>query len=254
VLQQCIAGTPRETAAYLERLRGELPPGPLGTRAMRTIGHRVDALLHACEQERETEHQSIDIAVPLPDGRALAGTLTGVRGSTLLTVTYSTLAAKQRLTAWVRYLAMTAADRGEFQAVTVGRRGDDARRSLLSGITPDLAKRCLALLVDIRDAGLREPLPLALETSADYAARRRRGLSIENAAAGACREWESDRFRPERDEPEHVLAFGAKAPFSLLTEQEAPADERFPDEPTRFGALARLVWEPLLTVETDVLT
>ena len=250
VLQQCVAGTPRETAAYLERMRGELPPGALGTRTMRTIGRRVDALLRACEQERETEPESIDVSVPLPDGRVLAGTLVGVRGSTLLTVTYSRLAAKHRLTAWVRYLAAMAAGDGGYLAVTVGRDKDDATRSILQGITAELARRRLAVLVRIRDAGLREPLPLALETSADYAARRRRGLSVANAAAGACKEWESDRFRPERDDPEHVLVFGAKAPFSRLTEQEPPADECFPDEPTRFGALARLVWEPLLTAET----
>jgi exodeoxyribonuclease V gamma subunit len=254
VLQECVAGTPREVAAYLERLRGELPPGPLGTREMQTIGHRVDALLRACEQERETAPESIDVVVPLRDGRVVAGTVAGVRGSVLLTVTYSTLAAKQRLTAWVRYLAMTAAGSGEYRAITVGRHRDDARRSILLGISPDLARECLALLVRIRDAGLREPLPLALETSADYAARRHRGASIDDAMTEVRRRWESDRFRPERDDPEHVLVFGARAPFARLTEDAAPADECFPDEPTRFGALARLVWEPLLAVETDVLT
>ena len=52
VLRRCLAGTPRDTAAHLEYLRGELPPGPLGAQAMRAIGSRVDALLHASELER----------------------------------------------------------------------------------------------------------------------------------------------------------------------------------------------------------
>jgi exodeoxyribonuclease V gamma subunit len=253
VLQQCLAGTPRETAARLERLRGELPPGPLGTQAMRTIGRRVDALLHASELERAAPSESIDIAVPLSEGRALSGTVGGVRGSTILTVTYSTLAPKHRLTAWLRYLAVVAANHdAEYRAVTVGRNRDDARRSILHGAQPDIALQLLELLVRIRDAGLREPLPLVLETSAEYATRRSRGATIDDAISAACKRWEADRFRPERDEPEHVLVFGANAPFAQLNAAPPLNDERFPDERTRFGALARLVWQPLLMAETEV--
>lgn len=253
VLQRCLAGTPRQTAARLERLRGELPPGPLGTQAMREIGSRVDALLHASELERAGPPESVDIAVPLSDGHAVSGTVGGVRGSTILTVTYSTLAPKHRLTAWLRYLAVVAATNdAEYRAVTVGRSRDDARRSILHGVQPDIARRLLELLVRIRDAGLREPLPLVLETSEAYATRRSRGATIDDAIPAACTRWEADRFRPERDEPEHVLVFGANAPFARLTAAPTLCDECFPDEPTRFGALARLVWEPLLTAEIEV--
>jgi exodeoxyribonuclease V gamma subunit len=253
VLQQCLAGTPRETAARLERLRGELPPGPLGTQAMRTIGRRVDALLHASELERAAPPESVDIAVPLSDGRAVSGTVGGARGSTILTVTYSTLAPKQRLTAWLRYLAVVAGNEdADYRAVTVGRHRDDARRSILHGVQPDIALRLLELLVHIRDAGLREPLPLVLETSAEYATRRARGATIDDAIPAACKRWEADRFSPERDEPEHVLVFGAYAPFARLNAAPPLPDECFPDEPTRFGALARLVWQPLLVAETEV--
>jgi exodeoxyribonuclease V gamma subunit len=253
VLQQCLAGTLRETAARLERLRGELPPGPLGTQAMRTIGRRVDALLHASELERAAPSESVDIVVPLNDGRALSATVGGVRGSTILTVTYSTLAPKHRLTAWLRYLAVVAANRdADHRAVTVGRSRDDARRSILHGVQPEIALRLLELLVRIRDAGLCEPLPLVLETSEQYATRRSRGATIDDAIPAACKRWEADRFRPERDEPEHALVFGANAPFARLTAAPPLPDECFPDEPTRFGALARLVWEPLIMAETEV--
>ena len=251
VLRRCIAGVDRRTVAHLEHLRGELPPGPLAVRAMQGIGARVEALLAACAAERETAVDSIDIAVPLDDGRVLAGTVGGVRGDTALTVTYSSLRARQRLIAWVRYLALVAGtEHDDWRAVTVGRRGDDARRAVLSGVRPELARRVLALLVGLRDVGLREPLPIALATSAEYAARREGGASYADAVPGACEKWESDRFRPERDEPEHVLVYGTKAPFTALTTQEPLATERFPGEPTRFGTLARLIWGPLLTVET----
>jgi exodeoxyribonuclease V gamma subunit len=254
VLRRCLSGTPRRTAAQLEHLRGELPPGPLGTQAMRVIGARVDALLHACELERQIDASSVDALVPLEDGRVLSGTVTGVRGPTILSVTYSTLAAKHRLSSWVRYLATVATTNdSECRAVTVGRRRDAARRSILHGVEPAIARQLLGLLVRIRDAGLREPLPLALATSEEYAGRRERGADIGDALPSACKRWEADIFAPEREEPEHVLVFGPDAPFTRLTASVPESDERFPGEPTRFGALARLVWAPLLSAEVDVL-
>lgn len=254
VLQRCLSGTSQRTAAQLEYLRGDLPPGPLGNKALRDIGGRVVALLQASEIERQAEASAIDIAVPLADGRTLSGTVSGVRGPTILSVTYSTLAAKHRLTAWVRYLAVVAAtgDAG-YRAVTVGRRKDTAKRSILHGLDVTVAREVLALLVRLRDAGLREPLPLALETSETYALRRQRGSSITDALPGAVERWEADRFRPERDDPEHVLVFGAHAPLTHLTAAVPNDGEQFPDEPSRFGALARRIWAPLLTAEVEVM-
>ena len=154
VLRRCLAGTPRSTAAHLEYLRGELPPGPLGAQAMRSIGSRVDALLHASELERRIEASSVEVTVPLEDGRVLSGTVPGVRGSTILSVSYSTLAPKHRLTSWVRYLATVATTEDPlWRAVTVGRRHEAARRSILHGIDSAVARQQLNLLVRIRDAG-----------------------------------------------------------------------------------------------------
>jgi exodeoxyribonuclease V gamma subunit len=120
-------------------------------------------------------------------------------------------------------------------------------------VRPDLARQCLELLARLRAAGLREPLPMALETSAEYAGRRHGGAAVADATPAASQRWEADRFRPERDEPEHVLVFGAKAPFTHLTAQPPLADEQFDGESTRFGSLARWLWTPLITAETDVL-
>jgi exodeoxyribonuclease V gamma subunit len=250
VLNRCLAGAAPRTAAHLEYLRGELPPGPLGQEQLSTIGRRVDALLRACADERQVAAGSVDVAAGLGDGRTLAGTVAGVRGRTLLAVSYSKLAAKHRIAAWLRYLALVAAtDDAGFTAVTVGRNRDDASRSVFTGVAPELAIRCLDLLVRIRDAGLREPVPLALETSAAYAVRRR-AVAAADALEGACKRWEADAFSPERNEPEHVLVYGPNAPFTTLTAAPAAPDEQYPDEPTRFGSLARLVWEPLLMVES----
>jgi exodeoxyribonuclease V gamma subunit len=75
---------------------------------------------------------------------------------------------------------------------------------------------------------------------------------IDDAIPAARTRWEADRFRPERDDPAHVLVFGANAPFARLNAGPPLPDECFPDEPTRFGALARLVWQPLVTAEIEV--
>jgi exodeoxyribonuclease V gamma subunit len=238
------------TAAQLEYLRGDLPPEGLGRYAMRAIGGKVDALLAACEAERGLSVASVEVDVSLGSGRSLVGTVGGVRGSTLLEVTYSTLAAKHRLAAWIRYLAVVAATGdSSMRAVAVGRQRDGARRTALSGITPELAVQCLRLLVRIRDEGLREPLPLALTTSADYAQRREGGASLGDALPAAAKAWEADRFAPERDDPEHVLVHGPDSTLEQLRAEPAGPLDSYPDEPTRFGALARLVWGPLLAVE-----
>ncbi|MBE7188636.1 exodeoxyribonuclease V subunit gamma, partial [Jatrophihabitans endophyticus] len=250
VLRHCLAGMSRQAAAALEYRRGELPPLQLGQAQLEVIGRRVDALLAACEAERAVAPTSAEIDVALAGGRSLVGTVSGVRGSTLLDVTYSTLAPKHRLTAWIRYLALVAATGDTtVRALTVGRRSNDARRLVYTGVSGGLAVQCLDLLVRLRDDGLRTPLPLALATSADYAERRETGASLRDALPGAAKAWESDRFRPERDEPEHVLVHGAGSTLSDLRDEPAGPDDVYPDEPTRFGALARLVWGPLLTVE-----
>ena len=69
-------------------------------------------------------------------------------------------------------------------------------------------RRCahLAVLVDLFDRGLREPLPLYCKTSAAYAAASPPGS---DGRAAAERQWESDRNFPEEDsEPEHQLVLG----------------------------------------------
>jgi hypothetical protein len=39
--------------------------------------------------------------------------------------------------------------------------------------------------------------------------------------------------------------YGPHAPFTVLTDAPTAAPFEFPDEPTLFGSLARLVWDPL---------
>jgi len=254
VLRNCLGGMARETAAQLERLRGELPPGPLGRAALREIGGAVDALLHATETERAEPPTALDIAVALPGGRRLAGTVAGVRGGIVLDVGYSSLGPKPRLAAWAKLLAAVAqSGDGGLRAIAVGKARGGAERCLLGGVEPIAAAEILADLVALRDKGLRAPLPMAAKTSAAYAQARQR-MSEANARARASKEWEADRFAPENAEREHRLLFGEVVPFADWAAAPPEPGEQFEGESTRFGVLARRVWTPLLLSEIAVRT
>lgn len=244
-----LAGRSPAEAQQLELLRGELPPGELGRTTLVTVGRRVSALLAGSRAEREVGIGApVDILVDVGAGRLLTGTVGGVRGTTLLTVTFSSLRPKQKLSAWIRHLAVVAS-RGEedWATVVVGRERDGAARCVFRGVTPADARRELTRLVRIRAEGLLAPLPLALQASYAYARYRR--LGPDNALAKAALDWENGRFGSERDDPEHVLAFGPGTPLTVLTAAAAEGIAEHPEETTRFGALARRVWDPLLAAE-----
>jgi hypothetical protein len=106
----------------LERRRGALPPGPLGEVTLRALGPKVEGLLEASTLERELAPESHDVDVALGDGTRLAGTVAGVRGTTVLSLTYSRLAPRHRLLAWVDLLALTVSQPAvDWRAVAVGR-------------------------------------------------------------------------------------------------------------------------------------
>ena len=171
----------------------------------------------------------------------------GVVGDVLRTVTYSRTSPRDRLAAWVRLLALTAAhpDRN-FEAVTVARAPHDSdERVAVARIAPldaELALDHLAVLMELYDLGMREPAPLACGTSAAYA----------QSGAGAARKaWESSfDFAREDQDPEHVLVRGGVLTFDEVMAEGARTDERWDmDETRRFGRWARRLWDGLLEHE-----
>ncbi|MCW2777941.1 MAG: exodeoxyribonuclease gamma subunit, partial [Frankiales bacterium] len=94
----------------------------------------------------------------------------------------------------------------------------------------------LADLVDLRDLGLRTPLPLPVKTAEAYA-RRGRGAAIG--------EWHSGWGYPKEDaDAEHVLCWGRGAPFDVLFGWSSPL---LPG--TSFVDLVARVWGPLKETE-----
>jgi exodeoxyribonuclease V gamma subunit len=188
----------------------------------------------------------------------LIGTVPGIRGGLLSSVSYSKVAAKHRLTAWVRLLALAATHQATgYEAVTIGRlrdggtRAKDVTVARIPNVPQGEALSELAVLVDLYERGLREPLPLYCETSAAYAAAVAAGKNGQTAARTA---WASTRFFPREDvQLEHRLVLGGTRAVAELFEETPRADEGDEgwavEEPTRFGRYARRLWNGLLPRE-----
>jgi exodeoxyribonuclease V gamma subunit len=262
LLDARLAGIDGRTAALAEIARGMLPPGRLGEPIVTEVYPVVTALVAEVQAlaADPAPAGSVDVRLALPDGRLLTGTVPGVRGDLLLMTTYSRLAPKHRLAAWVRLLALTAADPARpYSAATVGRAGggEDAKVARIPPLAADPERRRaaaldhLAALVDLYERGMREPLPLYCATSAAYAEAARRG---DDPVAAATEEWKSPwSFDKEDREPEHLLVLAGERSFAELLDESPCADESGPgwhaSERTRLGRLARRLWDGLLAIE-----
>ena len=218
-----LAGATPEAAEAAERARGSLPPGRLSDGVVETIrpvveevfGHVAALLPPAAAPE------SVDVRVSLRGGRVLSGTVPGVHGDVLRTVTYSRVNARHRIVAWARFLALTAArPERPFEAVTVGRSAFGSPREAVATVVrlprldPEEALAHLETLVALYDRGMREPLPLACTTSAAYAKTLRDGGDAGKVAA---KEWASAWSFPKEDQDaEHQLVFGGVLSFEEL--------------------------------------
>jgi exodeoxyribonuclease V gamma subunit len=258
ILEARVAGADRAAVLRAEAARGELPPLALGRRVVEELDAEVEGLVEAAHAHVApgAAPTAVDVVVALGAGRRLTGTVTGVRGDVLLGVSFARLGPQHRLAAWVRLLALAAAHpERSFTAVTIGRgpaRGSEpvaARR--LAGVDAAVARRHLERLVDLRDRGLREPLPLCCRTSGAYVAAGRAGRDPVKAAVG---EWESTYGYDKEDrDPEHVRVLGGVVPFATL-HAPAPRDDEAgdgwdPREHTRFGRYAERLWAALLEHE-----
>jgi len=262
-----------------ERARGSLPPGRLGDPALVADGQfadqiRASALEWLAPAGVTIPPEAVDVDVALPDGRRLIGTVRGLRDRTLVTVMASNLRPKQRLRAWIDYMAATAARPDDaFTAVVVGKDGRNVAVRTYEGLGHEDAVRELDMLVRLRDLGLRTPLPLPLQTSEAYASRRRKGASVEAAVEYATKEWASGFERRREDaDSDHVRVWGPGAAISVLTGWVAPAELPVPAggdvtradldtavdnaaadrEATSFERAAMLVWRPLLDNEAGL--
>jgi exodeoxyribonuclease V gamma subunit len=261
LLDARLAGADLDAAIAAEVARGTLPPGRRAPPVRARGSPRVEEIARAADDllGKGARPGSVDVMVALPGGRTLSGTVPGVVGDVLRTVTYSKVNPRHRLAAWVRWLALTAAHpERRFEAVTVGRvrAGADGRLTIarLTPLADDpetrraLALERLATIADLHARGMREPLPLAGLTSAAYAQAAFAGG--DPAVAGG-KAWESSwGYDKEDREPEHRLVFAGVRPWAdVLADPAGPGEQGdgwHTSDPTRFGRYARRLWQPLL--------
>lgn len=253
LLEARLEGVEGRTAILAEIARGTLPPGVLGAPVVDAVYPTVDAIVAATERLRPggSAPEPFDVRVPLPDGRVLSGTVAGVGDDVLLMATFSRLAPKHRIAAWVRLLALTASHPARaFAAASVGRaeRASGISVAQIRPLSTDAALDQLLTIVDLYDRGMREPLPIYCATSAAYARAAEAGF---DAVTAARRAWQSEwKFDKEDKQVEHRLVLGGVREFDeLLVEAPRAGEDWGDDEPTRLGTYARRLWAGLLACE-----
>ncbi|TIC82594.1 exodeoxyribonuclease V subunit gamma [Nocardioides sp. GY 10127] len=241
LLRAVLAGSPPDALVRAEQLSGSLPPGTLGLRTVTAIGRQAQAVVDVTAPLRGEPARTLDIDVDLGDGRRLVGTVGPVHGSRLLSVGFSRVKARQRLTAWVSLLALSAARSDQHWTAHAVGRGQAGPQQTLLGPVDHRATEWLRGLVDLYELGGTRPLPLPLATGLAWAdAERQRDSGDHGAdpATAAGKEWVTDPHHPlgiegEDADPAHRLAFGESAPLGVLLD-------------AGMADLARRVWLPLL--------
>lgn len=264
VLGAWLRGHDADRAVELARARGLVPPGDLAADDLSKVRRRVERIRQLCEhlEVAPDRRRTVDVEVGLPDGRTLVGSVADVAGWRLEAVSYSRLAAKHRLAAWTRLLAVTAEDPDRpWGAVTVGRHGWKggavAQAAVLrpladtAGQRGDRAVRQLERLVDLYDRGRRAPVPLYCDSSLKSAEQYRRGDSPRQYVDYV---WETDPFRGfdrEDRDPYHLLVLGGQVSVDELFAEPVrdPEEVAWTDHDSRFAAYAWRLWEPILAHE-----
>ena len=247
MLVDMLRGMIPDRALKAEWCRGTLPPGQLGWRKAKAILDQAVALASVAMPLRSAPPRAIDVDIELGGGRRLAGTVSPVYGTGLVSATYSRLAGKHLLGAWIPLLALAAhLPDTDWSAACIGRAAGRGQPRLVNLAGPDVpAVGLLRDLVAIYDAGRREPLPLPLKTSFAWA-QARHGDSEPMYAAG--NRWRSGMFPGDDAQPAHVRAWGHGAALTDLMQPLRPGEEH-PGEDNRLGAYAARLWLPLLRAQ-----
>ncbi len=244
MLEALLSGVSGREACLAEVSRGTLPPGKMALDVVNEVFPRAERLASAASAfAGKGMSRSVETNLTLDDGTRITGTVPGVRDNALLSVSYSRLNPRHRIAAWVRLLALTAAHPEiAFEAITVARgRGrtavDIARIPALGGdraTRAAQARASLQALVELRNEGMREPLPLPPNSAFAYVQAQ---LGDSDPREAALSEW-NDRFVRSfgRIEGEHAQD---EYPMTLGPELNLE----------RLGELAPRLWKPLLERE-----
>jgi len=243
ILHRLRAGADPGLVGRAEWLRGEVPPAGLGRRALDGVFDDVSATLRRIpgSEAAPTGH---DLALTVPVAGfgpvALSGRVVTTDGS-LLSVQFSSVSAKHRLEGWLRLLALAAAEGAQPRAIVVGK----SRAVALTAPPADEALQLLGRYLALYALGLSRPLP-ALPRVAERLARARRrseeARHPEQIARFLHKDWDFDAD----DNWKAFFSFPAVLSLSA-TGVGLPGPDT--GEPSLVGALAQLVWAPILDHE-----
>ena len=238
------AGVDQRTAIEAEIARGTLPPGVLGKPVIDDVSPIVAGIVrraHAAPRRRRPAGATRSTCASSSTTAACSAARSPASAATCCWPPPSRAsAAKHRIAAWVRLLALTAsAPERPFASATVGRgqgRGD-VRTAWIAPLGDDAAARLangeaeLAVLIDLYDRGMREPLPIYARRRppTPQAWRRRAGRPVLPRARSGRPSW---NFEKEDREPEHELVLGGVRTLAELLDERA----RGPTRPARAGS------------------
>ncbi|QTI67331.1 exodeoxyribonuclease V subunit gamma [Gordonia polyisoprenivorans] len=264
LLARMLAGADLRDCQMAEVRRGTLPPAEFGRRELIRISRQVGAVYDAAVGLRHGDAATRDFVLDLPDGTRVHGSVGDVFGSGIVAATYSKVRAKHRLSAWIRLVALAAAQRcgvvgGPLidSTTMIGRADRKAPGiSVVRLAGPDDPLALLAELVGIRRLGLRTVLPLPLDPGAAYGIKRASGSS-EMIALNAAATTFAGKFGAHTD-PYLRFVYGgdvtASVDFDTLTSVCAADTASWaqigltPGEPV-FTSLARRLWGPVVEHE-----
>ncbi|GAB21471.1 exodeoxyribonuclease V gamma chain [Gordonia polyisoprenivorans NBRC 16320 = JCM 10675] len=264
LLARMLAGADLRDCQMAEVRRGTLPPAEFGRRELVRISRQVGAVYDAAVGLRHGDAATRDFVLDLPDGTRVHGSVGDVFGTGIVAATYSKVRAKHRLSAWIRLVALAAAQRcgavggPVIDSTTMIGRADRKAPGIsvvrLAG--PDDPLALLAELVAIRRLGLQTVLPLPLDPGAAYGIKRASGSS-EMIALNAAATSFAGKFGAHTD-PYLRLVYGAdvtaSVDFDTLTSVCAADTAPWAQiglvsgEPV-FTTLARRLWGPVVEHE-----
>jgi exodeoxyribonuclease V gamma subunit len=242
VLRRLDEGLAPQLVERAEWLGGQVPPFELGRQVMTSVLADARRTLAGAPPPGSADQHDLTLIVPVPQlGEVNLVGRVATREHTLWQVEFSSLQPRQKLGAWLRLLALAAAEPDQNWDARVIGKGYRVRYVAPSApIALDLLGRYLA----IYSLGLTRPLPAMPRLNAEWAHLRAAGRDPHDpyVAKGLrrCWDWESD------------LAWGKF--FSYPAILTLPADEfvvpgSADNETTLLGALATSIWTPLLAAE-----
>ena len=171
-------------------------------------------------------------------------TLTGrvnTQSDEVLQVEYSRLQAKHLITAWLRLLALAAAEPGAWRARVIGR----GRTARYAAPPAAVARELLARYLQLFRLGLGQPLPALPRLGlawAEYRASHRdpQDRMVSGKVFERCWEFDSDA---------HWRAFFSYPELLSLGVEELAIPGLATAESTLVGALAQSIWAPVLAGE-----